>query len=111
MVRLEDLNTNQTSYYKKTTYKLDTSIFNPPSGCYPVKRYGQPDINYYDMLRQLGYHSVAALQNAATSVCYDITVPDVIASFTNAYLSCNAATMEQVKTTLDNLNNQYCPLN
>ncbi|MDH5691494.1 MAG: hypothetical protein OEZ47_00160 [Gammaproteobacteria bacterium] len=67
--------------------------------------------NYHSMLRQLGFHSVAALQNAATTVSFDLTVEEVIASFQNAWESCNLELMEEAKNSLDFLNNQYCPLN
>jgi hypothetical protein len=107
----------------------DSSIFDlakPPPGCNPVEPYGGgfkkksyggggsynvPDRNYYNMLRQLAFHSVAALQNAGTTVCYDLTIDDVINSFVNAYQSCNASMMESAKDSLAYLNEQYCPLN
>lgn len=64
----------------------------------------------HNMLRQLGFHAVAALQNAATQVKYDITVDTVISSFQAAYDSGSIDAMERTKDTLDQLNNQYCPL-
>lgn len=64
----------------------------------------------HNMLRQLGMHSVAALQNAATQVKFDITVQVVIDSFQAAYDSGSFDAMERTKDTLDRLNNQYCPL-
>ena len=81
----------------------------PAPGCFFTRP--QEESHYHNMLRQLGFHAVAGLQNAATSVSYDLTVEEVIASFRNAYLSCDVYLMEEAKTTLDFLNNQYCPLN
>jgi hypothetical protein len=65
--------------------------------------------NYYNMLRKLGFHSVAALQNAATAVSFDLTVDEVITIFVNAYNDCIITDMEKVKDDLDWLNNQVCP--
>ena len=71
--------------------------------------------NYYNMLRQLGFHSVAALQNAATDVSFDLTVDDVITIFVDAYTKCDVLGaytsyyMEDAKDDLDTLNNQGCP--
>lgn len=60
-------------------------------------------------VRQLGHHAVAALQNAATSVKYDLTVEDVINNVYAAYSSGSYSNMESVKNVLDRLNNQGCP--
>jgi len=64
----------------------------------------------HNMLRQLGFHAVAGLQNAATQVKYDVSVDVVINSFQFAYDSGSYEAMENAKDTLDKLNNQYCPL-
>lgn len=65
-------------------------------------------------LRQLGFHAVAALQNAATSVSYDLTVAEVILSVrnstTDAVSNCDKGYLETTKTSLETLNNQICPL-
>jgi len=68
------------------------------------------DNNCYNMLRQLGFHAVAALENAATEVKYDIPVDVVIESFQAAYDKGTMSAMEETKDALDKLNNQYCPL-
>jgi len=62
-----------------------------------------------NITRVLAYHAVAALQNACTSVAYDLTVTQVITSVQNAIGSGDCSTMEQLKDTLDYLNNQGCP--
>jgi len=64
----------------------------------------------HNMLRQLGFHAVAALQNAATQVKYDISVDVVVQSFQASYDSGSYDAMERTKDTFDQLNNQYCPL-
>jgi len=63
---------------------------------------GQPE----NILRALGFQSVAALQNAATPVRYDLTVSEVQATFRYAYLSGSKRQMEAAKDSLDELNNQ-----
>ena len=74
-----------------------------PGGCAPVD-------GCENMINALGRHSVAALQNAATPISFDLTVPEVIASFQMAYTSGNLQQMETTKNSLDTLNNQFCPL-
>lgn len=58
---------------------------------------------------RLGFHAVAALQNAATPVKYDLTVEEVIAEVKSAYLSGSKYNIEAQKDRLDGFNNQYCP--
>lgn len=87
----------------------DNFTSQPPPGCDPGEPPSNNVHNYYNILRQLGFHSVAALQNAATSVSFDLTAPEVIDLFVDAYNSCSKHTMEHLKNTLDDLNNQYCP--
>lgn len=58
---------------------------------------------------QLGFHAVAALQNAATEVSYDLTVMQVTDMFAAAYSSCSKASIEDLKDILDTYNNQGCP--
>jgi len=58
---------------------------------------------------RLGFHAVAAIQNAATAVKYDLTVEDVIAEVQSAYKSGSKHRIEALKDRLDSLNNQYCP--
>ena len=79
----------------------------PPSGC----SFGCPKEreNWADMLRRLGRQSVAALQNAATGVSYDLNVAEVVSLFCEAYDSCDVQFMERVKNQLDALNNQGGP--
>jgi hypothetical protein len=55
---------------------------------------------------QLGFQSVAALQNAATAVKYNLNVKEVIDTFNLNYASCNAAKVEMAANSLDFLNNQ-----
>lgn len=62
--------------------------------------------NLNNMARQLAYQAVAALQNSASSLKYPITVADLISQVSTALSSCNAHTMEVLKTTLDGWNNQ-----
>lgn len=85
-------------------------IASPYPGCNPIKSNGDPDGQYYEALRQLAFQSVAALQNSATGLSYDLTVADVIASFSDAYRSCDISRMEAVVDRLDFLNNQNCPI-
>lgn len=54
----------------------------------------------------LGFHAVAALQNAATGIKYDLTVNDVIFMVNKAYTSGDKEVMEYLKNELDRLNNQ-----
>jgi len=62
-----------------------------------------------EAVRQLGFHAVAALQNAATGVSFDLSVSEVINSFNMAYGSADKNQMEITKSSLDTLNNQGCP--
>ncbi|MCK5649480.1 MAG: hypothetical protein KAI22_11440 [Gammaproteobacteria bacterium] len=60
---------------------------------------------------QLGFHSVAALQNAAlANVSYDLTVVEVVQQTYNAYYSGDKNTIDTFKTDLDDFNNQGCPM-
>jgi hypothetical protein len=61
---------------------------------------------YNNALRTLGMHAVAALQNAASPLRYDLTVTEVQLSFEKAYNSGKRDEMEITKTQLDRLNNQ-----
>lgn len=65
---------------------------------------GAPDPS----IKTLGVEAVAALQNAATSVSYDLTVGQVIASVQLA-ITGDCTAVEDAKTTLESLNNQGCP--
>lgn len=74
----------------------------------------QADINIvcskcHNLMIMLGFHAVAALQNAATAVQYDLTVEEVIAGVRSAYQSRSKYQIEAMKDRLDTLNNQYCP--
>lgn len=60
-------------------------------------------------LRQLGFHAVAALQNAATAVKYDLNVETVIASFQASYDTGTQGSMEDTKSAFAKLNEQHCP--
>ncbi|MDH5691496.1 MAG: hypothetical protein OEZ47_00170 [Gammaproteobacteria bacterium] len=80
----------------------------PPAGCALVS--STEAHAYQHTLRYLAVQSVAALQNAATPVNFDLTVEQVISNFRNAYHSCDPEVMKAAATTLDQLNSQLCPL-
>lgn len=63
-----------------------------------------------NMLRELGAQSVAALQNAASPMKYDLDVETVIRSFQKSYDAGTAIAMEDTKNAFDQFNNQFCPL-
>jgi hypothetical protein len=63
-----------------------------------------------NLVRQIGFHGVAALQNAATSVSYDLTVQEVIDKVANALASGDKDMIDIAKNELDFFNNQGCPL-
>jgi hypothetical protein len=63
-----------------------------------------------NMLRELGAQSVAALQNAASPMKYDLDVETVIRSFQKSYDAGTALAMEDTKNAFDQFNNQFCPL-
>ena len=63
-----------------------------------------------NMLRGLGAHAVAALQNAASPIKYDWDVETVIRSFQKSYDNGSPQAMEDTKNIFDKTNNQYCPL-
>ncbi|HKJ71543.1 MAG TPA: hypothetical protein VKA55_07300 [Gammaproteobacteria bacterium] len=71
---------------------------------------GHGEHNAKNLLLSLGFQAVAALQNAANAVRYELTVADVQRSFLLAYQSCSLERMEETKDALDRLNNRYCPL-
>ncbi len=64
--------------------------------------------NPHKLVKALGRHAVAALQNAATSVSYDLTVGQVVASVQSAIVS-NCGDVKTTKNTLKDLNQQGCP--
>ena len=65
------------------------------------------------LVNVLGFHAVAALQNSATEVSFDLTVEDVIDMVAGAYIlwgqTGDKSHLEVVKTYLDDLNNKGCP--
>ncbi len=61
---------------------------------------------YDKALRILGMHAVAALQNAASTLRYDLTVSEVQDSVRRSCNSYNADSVEMTKNSLDRLNNQ-----
>jgi len=63
-----------------------------------------------NLLQALGFQSVAALQNAANGVRYELTVPDVQRTCQVAFESGSLRQVEATKDSLDQLNNRYCPL-
>lgn len=66
--------------------------------------------NTKNLLQSLGFQTVAALQNAANAVRYELAVADVQRTFVMAYQSCSLDRIEETKDALDRLNNRYCPL-
>lgn len=64
----------------------------------------------YNELRDLGSQAVAALQNAASPLKYDLNVESVIASFQAAYNLGTLEAIEETKLAFKRLNSQYCPL-
>ncbi|HED15322.1 MAG TPA: hypothetical protein ENI64_00670 [Gammaproteobacteria bacterium] len=62
-----------------------------------------------NLIIQLGYHAVAAIQNAATEVKYDLTVEEVIAEVQATYAGGDKNEIETQKNRFDMLNNQGCP--
>jgi hypothetical protein len=82
-----------------------------PGACPPVR--ANRERNLENLLISLGFHSIAGILNAASSVDYgpgDGTLwssLDVIGLFQAAYDSCN---FEPTKDMLDFANNQFCPL-
>ena len=97
-----------------------------------IDKYVGPNDPFEPLVLVLGFHAVAALQNAATSVSFDLTVADVIFMVSNAYITYSNTSntskkkyileqnileqnileqniLEQVKDELNFLNNQGCP--
>lgn len=60
-------------------------------------------------LIQLGLNAVAALQNAATPVNYNLDIDTVILSFQQAYDKCTLVSLEDTKSVFETYNNQGCP--
>lgn len=71
---------------------------------------GKKEQNTKNLLQALGFQTVAALQNSANAVRYELTVADVQRTFLTAYQSCSLDRIEETKDSLDQLNNRYCPL-
>jgi len=65
--------------------------------------------NLRNMMIILGFHAVAALQNAATSVKFDVDVQWLIDSVYEAMTSRNCSDIEALKNTLAGFNEQGCP--
>ena len=76
---------------------------NVPGGC-------SPQNTCENLLRQLGFHAVAALQNSTSSVSYDLTINEVISGFVNAYNEGSKAAFESSKNAFASFNEQGCPL-
>lgn len=66
--------------------------------------------NFRNMLRVLGFQTVAALQNSATEVAYPLTVEQVMNKFRRVFRKAmrtqNAKSLERLKDLFDQLNNQ-----
>lgn len=67
-----------------------------------------PDV-VKDALIQLGINTVAALENAATSVHYDLDIEAVIVSFQQAYDGGTVISFQDANNAFEKLNNQVCP--
>ena len=79
-----------------------------------IKQYKSPEYPVKPLVLVLGFHAVAALQNSANAVSYDLTVDQVItevnAAYTNYLSSGNPVLdLEPLKDDLDDWNNQGCP--
>lgn len=70
----------------------------------------RPSRSIRNAQKRLGRHAVAALQNAATRVRFDLTVAEVIDAFVAAFSTGNAYSMNAQADIFDALNNQGCPL-
>jgi hypothetical protein len=83
-----------------------------PAACFPLRNDNQVR-NRKNLLISLGFHSVAGILNAASSVDFGPgdgslwSSADVIMLFQDAYDSCN---IEPTKGMLDFANNQFCSL-
>lgn len=64
---------------------------------------------YKQEVRDLGMEAVAALQNAALTVSFDLPVCEVVRLFLTAYESCNERLVARVKNHFKSLNSQHCP--
>jgi hypothetical protein len=69
---------------------------------------GDPVQTQYALV-QLGIQSVAAFQNAATPVNFDLDIPTVIQSFQQAFDQCTETSMLDAKSAFEQYNNQVCP--
>lgn len=92
-----------------------------------IDKYKSRDDPVEPLVLVLGFHAVAALQNAATSVSYDLTVDQVITEVNAAYTKYlssgggfgggsrgdsrgdSVSDLEPLKNDLDDWNNQGCP--
>jgi len=70
---------------------------------------GPPPCGNEQSIRLLAIQAVAALQNAATSVKYDYTVP-IIKNSVMVGMNSTCFVVEFLKDKLDAANNQGCPL-
>ncbi len=98
-----------TAYYAQNTFVGATLEEVIRGECDPVVPAGCEG-NCEPELLHLGKQAVAALQNAACDVKYDLDVLTVIAKFVQAYQSNKASDIQIVKEELYYLNNQICPL-
>ena len=98
-----------TAFYAKNSHMGATLEEVIRGDCTPVVP-ANCDGNCDRQLRGLGRQAVAALQNAACDVKYDLDVLTVIGKFVQAYQSPSADAIQHVKNELYYYNNQYCPL-
>lgn len=97
--------------YEVVSGKLLDQEMNVPLTCVDVSPSPAANSNVCgNMLRQLGAQAVAALQNAASPMKYDLDVATVILSFQKSYDNGTVVAMEDTKNAFDLKNNQFCPL-
>lgn len=83
---------------------LTNQDINVPAGCTPTSV-------CRTLLGELGAEAVAALQNSASPLKYDLDVPSVIASFQKSYKTGSEVAYQDTLTAFRRYNNQFCPLN
>lgn len=73
------------------------------SGCLPTS-------DCRNALIELGAQAVAALENSATPVRYDLELDTVLLSFQKSYDQGTVAALQDTSNAFSNFNSQYCPL-
>jgi hypothetical protein len=93
----------------KTLYDVISGNILPPDVNIPTSCTA-PTAQCRAALQGLGEQAVAALQNSASPIRYDLDVATVILSFQQSFDAGTALAMEDTKTAFFDLNNQYCPI-